>query len=355
MYYTKEQIEEVKNIDLIEFVKSMNFKFKQERNAYRILDYNGGFYVFNKNQRTSQGFYWHKYNIKGNIIDFCKMIFKESYTDAIKRLLDYKQGIVYSVDTSQENNKKLSVYSVDTLPKNNEKSSVYSVDRNKNFILPERDKEIKQAFAYLLYSRCIDKNLINMCIKEGIIRQFREKNHVYVGFIGKDVNNNTKYLMLRTTLTGSNFKKEYENSNKAFGFKVFNKETVYSVDSKKDIYIFESPIDLLSYMTLNLNKTLKNNVFLSMGGVSSLALEQFINDYKPKIGNINICFDNDDAGQINAIKIKEKISSVYSVDSKNIHILKPIYKDYNEQLKAIINSREQIENINQNKLSRNLK
>lgn len=337
MYYTKEQIEDAKNIDLIKLVKSIGLTIKQEKNAYRILDYEGGLYVFDKNKNNTQGFYWHKYNVKGNIIDFCKMVFKDSYTDAIKRLLNFKKGTVQSLDSKY---KKYNYQS--------KNQSVQLLDTKKEFVLPERAKEIKHAFAYLVYSRCINKNIVNMCIKEGIIRQFKEKKHIYVGFIGKDKNNDAKYLMLRSTLTGTNFKKEYENSNKSYGFKVFNKESVQSLDRYKDIYIFESPIDLLSYMTLNPNKTLENNIFLSMGGVSSLALEQFIVDYKPKIGSINICFDNDNAGQINANKIKNKLSSVQSLDSKNIHILKPIYKDYNEQLKALIQSREI---TNQSKLS----
>lgn len=116
---------------------------------------------------------------------------------------------------------------------------------------------------------------------------------------------------------------------KKYGFKIFNTESVQSLDSSNDIniYIFESPIDLLSYMTLNPAKTLKNNAFLSMGGVSMLTLKQFIEDYKPKIGSINVCFDVDEVGQDNANKVKAEYSSKYKVN-----ILKPIYKDYNKQL-----------------------
>ena len=333
MYYSKEQINIAKSIDLVEFAKSMNLTIKQERNAYRINDYEGGLYIFEKNQSNTSGFYWHKYNIKGNAIDFCKNVFNDSYTDAIKRLLEFNKGAVYSVDSSHIKS---------------DKQSVYSVDSSKNFVLPERDTNINQAYSYLVKTRKINKELVNECIKCGIIRQFKEKNHVYVGFIGKDINDNPKYLMLRSTLTNSSFKKEYENSSKNYGFKIFNKESVYSIDSKKNIYIFESPIDLLSYMTLNPKKTLENNVFLSMGGVSHVALDQFIADYKPNIGEINICYDNDfkdkiNTGQVNAQKLKEELikkSSVYSIDSKNIHILKPVYKDYNEQLKVIMESRE---------------
>ena len=341
MFYNEEQIKIAKNTDLIKFIESYGYQVKQEKNAYRILGIEGGLYIFNKNQTDTQGFYWHKKNVKGNAIDFCKEIFNDDYKSAIARLLNQS---VQPLDSYKNN--------CPTIGQLKEKTSVQSLDSNKNFILPERDNNIKQAYSYLVKTRGISKNLINNCIKYGLIRQFKENNHIYVGFVGKDKNNNPKYLMLRSTLTNSNFKKEYINSDKKYGFKIFNIASVQPLDSKTkcptigqeekasvqpldssnniNIYIFESPIDLLSYMTLNPAKTLKNNVFLSMGGISTLALKQFIEDYNPNIGSINVCFDADEVGQENANKVKAEYSSKYKVN-----ILKPIYKDYNKQLLLI--------------------
>ena len=113
---------------------------------------------------------------------------------------------------------------------------------------------------------------------------------------------------------------------------MFNTESVQSLDSSNDIniYIFESPIDLLSYMTLFPGKTLKNNAFISMGGVSTIALKQFIEDYEPKIGSINVCFGADEVGQENANKVIVEYGTKYKVN-----ILKPVCKDYNLQLLKI--------------------
>ena len=313
MYFNKEQIEEAKKVDIVSLVINNGYEVKKENNAYNIIGY-GGLYIFGKNQDNTQGFYWHSKGIKGNAIDFCKEFFNDNYLKAIERLL-----AVHSVDTINKN--KIT---------NNLKNTVHSVDTIKEFKLPERDKEIKKAYAYLTDTRMISKKLVNDCIKYGIIRQFKEDKYTYVGFIGKDKNNKTKYLMLRSTLTGNNYKKEIKGSSKEYGFKIFNKETVHSVDNKINIHIFESPIDLLSYMTIFPKLTLNNNAFLSMGGISSKALNQFINDYEPNISQITICFDNDEAGINNANKIKKELDNKYKVI-----INKPLYKDYNEQLKAI--------------------
>lgn len=314
-YYTKDEIETLKNIDIVEYITKENFNFKKQKNAYRLLDFDGGLYVFEKNNNTTSGFYWHKYNQKGNIIDFCKLIYNEDYINALNRLSDFKQN-VKSLNT-KEYTQTTTVKSLNT-------------SNNKTFNLPERDKTLKQAYTYLLNTRGINKSLIDYCINQGIIRQFKEKNWTYVGFIGKDKDNQAKYLMLRSTLSNVSFKKEIEGSDKRYSFKVFNNTCVNCNDV--NIYIFESPIDLLSYMSLNPQKKLENNVFLSMGGISDIALKQFLEDYKPNVHQINICFDNDEdkqvnTGQDNALKIKELYQNKYKVN-----ILKPLYKDYNEQL-----------------------
>lgn len=314
MYYTREEIEKAKNTDLIQLVINNGYKIKKENNAYCIIGF-GGLYIFEKNQNDTQGFYWHSKGLKGNAIDFCKEFFNDNYLQAIERLLS-----VQSLDSKVSNN------SINSINK-----SVQSLDsKEKEFILPNRDKEIKNAYAYLTNTRMISKNLINDCIKYNIIRQFKEDKHIYVGFIGKDKEDKSQYLMLRSTLTGSNFKKEIKNSKKEHGFKIFNKDAVQSLDNKINIHIFESPIDLLSYMTIYPNKTLKNNAFLSMSGISDKALNQFIDDYKPNISQITICFDNDNAGITNSNKIKEQLRDKYKVV-----INKPIYKDFNEDLKSI--------------------
>ena len=204
-YYTKDEIEILKNIDLIEYITKENFNFKKQQNAYRLLDYDGGLYVFDKNNNTTNGFYWHKYNQKGNIIDFCKLIYKEDYISALERLANFNKT-VKSLNTNEHKD----VSTVKLLNTNIE-----------NFKLPERDNTLKQAYTYLLNTRGINKNLIDNCIKEGTIRQFKENKWTYIGFIGKDKNEQPKYLMLRSTLSNISFKKEIKYSDKKYGFKIF--------------------------------------------------------------------------------------------------------------------------------------
>lgn len=134
MYYTNEDINKAKNVDLVNFAKNQGLNLKKEKDSYRVLDISGSLYIFTKNNENTQGFYWHKYNIKGNAIDFCKLIFKDDYLGAIERLLNNN-------NTSILNNSKESNLLSDLTDKPLEKST---------FLLPDRDDNINKAYSYLI-------------------------------------------------------------------------------------------------------------------------------------------------------------------------------------------------------------
>lgn len=80
---------------------------------------------------------------------------------------------------------------------------------------------------------------------------------------------------------------------------------VYRIKNNADnLYIFESEIDLLSYLTL-FPKKAKNSTFLSMNGLKKQTVLSFIIDYfrvnYDVYKNIYLCVDNDEAG-LNFIK-----------------------------------------------------
>lgn len=332
MYYTREDIEAAKKQSLIKLLEISGYKLKKEKeNAYKVLDVDGGLYIFDNGDNT--GFYWHKNNLKGNAIDFCKIFFNDIYLKAITRLLNYK-------DTEYNN------YNI-------KKNITIEQTQEKKFIPPKQDDNIKCAYSYLINTRKINKNIINKCIKNNLIKQYTINNYTNVGFVGYDKENKERYLMLRSTGSKTSFKREYINSSKKYGFKIFNKETINN-NEKKNIHIFESPIDLLSYISLYINTITDNDIFLAMGGTNDLCLEQFIKDYNPLINKIIICFDNDfnnkeyNTGQENAKKLQDKYKTKY-----NVIIDKPIYgKDFNEELKILIEKDKQ-NNIANNYIEHN--
>ena len=91
------------------------------------------------------------------------------------------------------------------------------------------------------------------------------------------------------------------------------------------LFVFEAAIDLLSFIQL-FPKDWKKRSYLSLGGVSSVALMTFLSE-RPQITSVFLCLDNDQAGNEACEKLAEEIPDGYSVIR-----LKPSRKDWNEIL-----------------------
>ena len=91
------------------------------------------------------------------------------------------------------------------------------------------------------------------------------------------------------------------------------------------LFVFEAAIDLLSFIQL-FPKDWKKRSYLSLSGVSSMALMAFLSE-RPQITSVFLCLDNDQAGNEACEKLAGEISERYSVIR-----LKPSRKDWNEIL-----------------------
>ena len=91
------------------------------------------------------------------------------------------------------------------------------------------------------------------------------------------------------------------------------------------MFVFEAPIDLLSFIALD-NIPWRNTNFLSLVGVAPKALEQFLSDRKD-IERVVICTDNDEAGNSAVEKLMAIIPEHITVNR-----LIPKLKDWNEVL-----------------------
>lgn len=196
---------------------------------------------------------------------------------------------------------------------------------SKEFILPEKNNSYKHMVAYLTQTRKIDSSMINDLIKENKLYEDIHRNCV---FVGTDIEGNPQYANLRSTNTNINsFKGDAKNSNKAFPFAIQGKDEI--------VYVFESPIEVLSYMTIKkqFDKELFEHHAISLGGVGDKALENYLVMY-PEIKKIVLCLNNDQAGfdgtERNRTKYKE-----YEINENY-----PSHKDYNEDLKRLVRAKE---------------
>jgi hypothetical protein len=197
--------------------------------------------------------------------------------------------------------------------------------------IPDRNTNDKRTIAYLVKTRCINAKVIIPLLKQGrIYESVGTHNCVFTGIDG---NNRVRYLMQRSTLPGCSLKFESEGSDKRYSF---------SLEGKSDmICIFESPIDLLSYAVIQNDVIKQKPHMLSLGGVTDIALDSYINRISG-IHKMIFCLDSDKAGR-DAFTIFNK---KYALRGFKVYSHFPEQKDWNQQLSVGIacNSSMQVQN-----------
>jgi hypothetical protein len=134
-------------------------------------------------------------------------------------------------------------------------------------------------------------------------------------FVGYDGKHSPRYAALRGTY--GDFKCEASGSDKHYSFLL----PPVNPDCQL-VAVFESPIDALSHKTLCPEY---DGWRLSLGGTALTALVQFL-ILHPDVRWVDVCTDNDDAGNACFEKIKS-LNGVYVLRCKP-----PCGKDWNESL-----------------------
>jgi hypothetical protein len=190
-------------------------------------------------------------------------------------------------------------------------------------VVPERNTDDKRVLAYLIKTRGLCIDVVIPLIKQGRIYEAMD-NHNCI-FTGIDEELSIRYAMQRSSIPNSDLKFESKGSDKRYSF---------SLKGTNDILcVFESPIDLLSYMSIYFGSSRLNSHMLSLGGTSDIALESYIKRY-PGIRKIVFCIDNDKAG----LQAFNSLSGKYSSKSFKIYKHIPVNKDWNLQLAYMKNN-----------------
>lgn len=152
----------------------------------------------------------------------------------------------------------------------------------KKFILPKRNHTMQRIYAYLMQERGIDEDIITFFVhRRTIYESFGTHNVVFVGL---DATGAARSAHEKGTLTQRPFRRDVDGSSKDYFFNYSGRSTV--------LYVFEAPIDLLAFITINKNTDWQKDNFLALGGLSERALLRFLVEHQD-ITDIIICLDND--------------------------------------------------------------
>ncbi len=205
-------------------------------------------------------------------------------------------------------------------------SHVPPQEEPKQLLLPKPDRDMDAVVRYLT-GRGIHLDVIDYCITHRLVYQSRKyKNAVFVGY---DLEGTAHYAALRST-TGP-YKGEAEGSDKHYSFSIAEDRAA------REVHIFESAIDLLSYASLRAmtGRDWRADALLSLAGVFlpkrpgvvPMALTRFLGDYS-QIQTLRLHLDNDAIGRGAARGILEGLGGKYQ-----IHNAPPCWgKDVNDLL-----------------------
>lgn len=299
IHFTEEEKYRANEIDLIDFLQSKGEKLLRSGREKR-LD--------SDRSITIRGNRWYDHsNGEGGLaIDFVQYYYGLSFPEAVQTLLGNGHGETYRAFKDKE------------------------IEEEKPFILPSRHSNMRRVFAYLIKARHIDREIISFFAKEKLLYESYElskdkrKEYHNAVFVGLDENKVPRHGHKQGLYTkGKPFKGNVDSSNPCYSFN-------YMGGSNK-LYVFEAPIDMLSFIAMN-QEDWKEDNYLSLCGLSEQAMVKMIKVYS-NINEVILCLDNDIAG----IEASEKFQNILLNNKVNCKILFPKYKDWNEDIKASLN------------------
>ena len=181
------------------------------------------------------------------------------------------------------------------------------------FRLPLRNVTNANILNYLTQERKLSPSLVNFFIAAGDI--YEDAAHHNVVFVGRDADGHPRYASCRGIY--EKFRQDVAGAEKSFGFA--------HRGTDKQLMVFEAPIDLLSFIEL-FPKNWQQHNYLSLGGVSAKALQQFLSE-RPDMERVFLCLDADKAGEDACKRLAALLPDTVSVTR-----IQPIRKDWNEVL-----------------------
>ena len=181
------------------------------------------------------------------------------------------------------------------------------------FRLPLRNVTNANILNYLTQERKLSPSLVNFFVSTGDI--YEDAAHHNVVFVGRDADGHPRYASSRGIY--EKFRQDAAGAEKAFGFA--------HRGTDKQLLVFEAPIDLLSFIEL-FPKNWQQHNYLSLGGVSAKALQQFLSE-RPDMERVFLCLDADKAGEDACKRLTALLPDTVSVTR-----IQPCMKDWNDVL-----------------------
>ncbi|WP_303796679.1 DUF3991 and toprim domain-containing protein [Ruminococcus flavefaciens] len=296
--FTEEQKQVANNVELAEFLRMRGETLERAGREYKLIYTDSG---GKHDSITMSGNRWfdHKAQTGGGAIKFMQYFYGMNFVDAVQSLLGYSvEPQLHSPPHKAE-----------------------TAEKKQEFKLPEVNSDMHRVYAYLIKQRHISPEIITHFAKAHTL--YEDKEHHNVVFVGLDEKRVPRQASKRSATTyGNSFRMTVGGSDTRYSFGHFG--------ASNKLYVFEAPIDMLSFITLYPDNWQEHS-YITLNGVYEHPLIGALETHE-NLRQIYFCTDNDEGGIDGYERLRDILLDKGYTD---IHRCVPEYKDWNEQLKAL--------------------
>ena len=194
--------------------------------------------------------------------------------------------------------------------------------KKKELILPAKARNMKNVFAYLVKTRCINQKIVQEMVDRDMLYQDERNNCV---FVSRNENGKSVFATVRGTNTDKKWVGDVSGCDYSHSFFIDN--------CSRNLIVTESVIDAMSIMDIKEQKG-ENHQEYNYLSVSGLGKSREALGYhlgKTLYDIVFLAFDNDDKGREIAQEMKKHIESINQDISVSM-LIPEAAKDWNEEL-----------------------
>ena len=294
--FTDEQKQLANSVDLAEYLRVRGEKLERVGIEHKLIYYDSS---GKHDSITIRGSKWfdHKNQVGGGAIKFMQEFYDMDFQTAVQELLGQR-----------------------VTPLSHSPPKAIAKEEKKEFRLPQANTNMHRVYAYLIKQRFIAPEVITHFAKQHTL--YEDKEHHNAVFVGIDENGVPRQASKRSTNSyGNSFRITCQGSDTRYSFAHFGES--------KRLYVFEAPIDMMSFLTLY-PKDWQKHSCIAMNGVYENAVLAALKNHS-NLSEVILCVDNDEGGIEAVDRLKDILSENGYTDVKR---LAPKFKDWNEVLKA---------------------
>lgn len=295
IHFTSEQKERANSVDLADFLLRRGEKLIPSGREKRLE---------RDHSITIRGSQWYDHEAEkgGGAISFVQNLYGLSYPEAVTLLLGGETGEAYRAAALEPN-------------------------AVKEFSLPPESPSMRRLYAYLLRQRGISRDVVTEFVRAGSLYESCEtsadgqKEYHNAVFVGKDEHGVARHAHKHGLYTQGSFKRNVTGSDPKYSF--------HHIGSSDRLYVFEAPIDMLSFPTLHPDDWQAHS-YVALCGVSKHAMVWMLEQY-PQLRSVFLCLDNDAPG----LKATQRLEgSLRELGYEQVERILPAAKDWNEDLQV---------------------